>query len=77
MRAAADWTSASLKGKENEYTYWWSAEDTAELDAAVQKLKPRISTEDDVLQVRFGLCHAGLCQLLQKFIALDSSDTLD
>ncbi len=47
----ADWTSASLRGREHEYTYQWTSADTAELDGAVQKIKPQIRSEDDVLQV--------------------------
>lgn len=47
----ADWTSASLKGKEQEYTYIWSADDTAELDTAVQALKSIVTSEEDVLKV--------------------------
>ncbi|KAK9863979.1 hypothetical protein WJX84_007599 [Apatococcus fuscideae] len=48
----SDWTSASLKGKESEYTCRWREADTLELDAAVQKLKARgVSTEDDVQQL--------------------------
>lgn len=51
MRALADWTSASLKGREQEYTYTISEADIAELDRAVQALKPRLASEDDVLKV--------------------------
>ena len=48
----ADWSSSGLKGRESEYTYVFSAEDTKELLAAVEKLKSNgVSTEEDVKKV--------------------------
>lgn len=49
----ADWTSASLAGKEAEYTYQVSESDVRELVAAVDKLKAKgVATEEDVKNVR-------------------------
>ena len=48
---SADWSSTSLEGREAEYTYVFTEADTAELLAAVDKLRPRVATEEDVKQV--------------------------
>ena len=53
----ADWSSASLKGREREYTYQWTAADTAEVDAAVNRLQPTSFSEDDVLKISKGQLH--------------------
>ena len=48
----ADWTSASLKGREAEYTLALSAADTAELIRAVDAIKARgVSSEEDIKRV--------------------------
>ena len=50
----ADWTSESLKGREDEYTYTFTPSDVSELIRAVDKLKARgVASEDDVKQA----CH--------------------
>lgn len=48
---SADWSSTSLEGREAEYTYVFTEADTAELLAAVDKLRPRVGTEEDVKQL--------------------------
>lgn len=53
IEGPADWTSEGLVGKEDTYTYQFTAQDVAEVKHAVQKLKLRVSTEEDVKQVNF------------------------
>ena len=48
----ADWTSSGLEGRAHEYTYTFTQDDTAELVAAVEKLKSSgVASEEDVKQV--------------------------
>lgn len=50
----ADWTSAALKGKEDEFTYKFTQQDVDELVAAVEKIKERgVKTEEDVIKVLY------------------------
>ena len=57
----ADWTSASLKGREAEFTYALSDAEVAELISAVDALKRRgVSSEQDVLQVHQRCCCVNL-----------------
>lgn len=52
MPQPADWTSASLKGKEDTYTLQLTEADAAELIHAVDRLKARgVASEDDIKQV--------------------------
>ena len=52
IESEADWTAASLKGREDEFTYHFSESDVRELVRAVDKLKARgVETEEDVKQV--------------------------
>ncbi|KAK9845169.1 hypothetical protein WJX84_011671 [Apatococcus fuscideae] len=69
----SDWTSASLKGREQEYTYQWTAADTQELDDAVKRVQPSISTEDDVLKLSKADFH--LPQLSAKLVAIGKEVT--
>ncbi|KAK9809629.1 hypothetical protein WJX73_008948 [Symbiochloris irregularis] len=48
----ADWTAASLKGRESEWIYNFTEQDTEELVSAVEKVKASgVATEDDVLKL--------------------------
>ena len=58
----ADWTSASLKGKEATFTYRFTEADTAELIKAVDVLKQRgVATEDDIKAVCLLVCLLPVC----------------
>lgn len=48
----ADWRASDWAGREDEYTYVFTANDISELTAAVDALKARgVKTEDDVIAV--------------------------